>query len=193
MYDGFYWMNRFGDPGYRYHVLLSRIWGTLALRLANADLLPFDFAAYARHLRGFVSDLEKASEKGRLDLSRLRTGVDAFEAAGRRLTEAALGALASGAPAPDLARRVNQGILDVERNWLDPDGLPGRPWFRHTLYAARYTYAHLELPGLTEAAEEKDWDRAARQAAILERAVARNVELVETLAKELGAATAARP
>jgi N-acetylated-alpha-linked acidic dipeptidase len=185
MYDGFYWMNRFGDPGYRYHVLLCRIWGTLALRLANADLLPFDFAAYARHLRGFLEDLEKATEKGRLDLSRLRKGVDAFETAGQRLNEASLHALAAGTLAPELAQRVNRGLLEVERNWLDPDGLPGRPWFKHTLYAARYTYAHLELPGLTEAAEEKDWDRAARQAAVLERAVTRNAELVEAMAREL--------
>jgi N-acetylated-alpha-linked acidic dipeptidase len=185
MYDGFYWMNHFGDPGYRYHVLLSRIWGTLALRLANADLLPFDFAAYARHLLRFVGDLEHATEKGRLDLSRLRTGIGGFETAGRRLNEAALAALAAGPPSPDLARRVNRGILDVERNWLDPEGLPGRPWFKHTLYAARYTYAHLELPGVTEAAEEKDWDRAARQAAILERAVARNTQLLDGLASAL--------
>jgi N-acetylated-alpha-linked acidic dipeptidase len=178
-------MNRFGDPGYRYHVLVSRLWGTLALRLANSDLLPFDFAAYARYLRAFVDDLEKATGKGRLDLARVREGVLDFEAAGGRLEAAEHLALASGPPAPDLARRVNRGVLDVERNWLDPDGLPGRPWFKHTLYAARYTYAHLELPGLTEAAEEKDWERAARQASILERALARNSALVDTLAREL--------
>ena len=185
VYDDFLWMNRFGDPGYRYHVLLSRIWGTLALRLANADLLPFDFAAYARHLRVFVADLEKATEKGRLDLARLRAAGDAFDAAGRKLNDARARALGVGVPAPDLARRLNRGVLEVERNWLDPDGLPGRPWFKHTLYAARYTYAHLELPGLTEAAEERDWDRAARQAAILERAVARNAELLDRLARDL--------
>jgi N-acetylated-alpha-linked acidic dipeptidase len=187
MYDGFTWMNRFGDPGYRYHVLLSRVWGTLALRLANADLLPFDFASYARHLRRFVADLDRATEKGRLDLTRLRAGIDAFEAAGRALNDARARVLASGVPAPDLARRVNRGIVDVERNWLDPDGLPGRPWFKHTLYAARYTYAHLELPGLTEAAEEKDWERAARQAAVLERAVARNAGLLDSLARDVSA------
>jgi N-acetylated-alpha-linked acidic dipeptidase len=193
MYDGFAWMNRVGDPGYRYHVLLSRIWGTLALRLANADLPPFDFASYARHLRGFVADLDRASEKGRIDLARLRTEIDAFEAAGHRLSEAQTRALASGVPAPDVARRVDRGVLEVERNWLDPDGLPGRPWFKHTLYAARYTYAHLELPGLTEAAEEKDWDRAARQAAILEHAVARNAALLDGLSRELSAVSSPLP
>jgi N-acetylated-alpha-linked acidic dipeptidase len=192
-YDGFHWMNRFGDPGYRYHVLVSRIWGSLALRLANADLLPFDFAAYGRHLRRFVDDLEGETEKGRLDLSRLRAGIDAFEAGGRALNEAVSRALASGTPRPDIALRVNRGILEVERNWLDPEGLPGRPWFKHTLYAARYTYAHLELPGLTEAAEEKDWERAARQAAVLERAVARNAERVNALAQDLPGASPQRP
>jgi N-acetylated-alpha-linked acidic dipeptidase len=192
MYDGFLWMNRVGDPGYRYHVLLARIWGSLALRLANADLLPFDFAAGARHLRAFVDDLEKSTERGRLDLSPLRSGISALEAAGRGLNEARARALASGAPPLDLARRVNRGILETERNWLDPDGLPGRPWFKHTLYAARYTYAHLELPGLTEAVEEKDWPRAARQAAVLERALVRNVELVGRVARELAGEAAAR-
>jgi N-acetylated-alpha-linked acidic dipeptidase len=187
MYDDFLWMNRVGDPGYRYHVLLSRFWGTLALRLADAELLPFDLAAYARHLRAFVDDLEGTAGKGRLDLSRVRAGVSAFEAAGQRLSEAERLALGRGAPSPGLARRVNSGLREVERNWLDADGLPGRPWFRHSLYAARYTYAHLELPGITEAAEEKDWARAASQATILERALARNVELVERLGKELAA------
>ena len=37
MYDDFYWMNQFGDPGYRYHTLMSVIWGRLALRLARGD------------------------------------------------------------------------------------------------------------------------------------------------------------
>ena len=185
VYDDFYWMNQFGDPGYRYHVLLAQIWGTLALRLANAELLAFDFAVQARHLRAFVNDLEEATEKGRLHLSGLRSRIDELESAGERLNEAARRALDTGALTPEAAHRVNRGILEVERNWLDPEGLPGRPWFRHTLYAARFTYAHLELPGVTEAAEEGDWDRAARQAAVLERAVARNVALVDELARAL--------
>src|ERR1022692_4371417 len=39
-YDDCFWMNHVGDPGYRYHTLMSQLWGVLALRLANADLLP---------------------------------------------------------------------------------------------------------------------------------------------------------
>src|SRR3984957_18301038 len=58
-YDDFFWMNHFGDPGYRYHTLMSQLWGVLALRLANADLLPFDFASYASNIRQFVDELAK--------------------------------------------------------------------------------------------------------------------------------------
>ncbi len=58
-YDDFFWMNHFGDPGYRYHTLMSQLWGVLALRLANADLLPFDFASYAANIRQFVNELAK--------------------------------------------------------------------------------------------------------------------------------------
>ena len=56
-YDDFFWMNHFGDPGYKYHTLMSQLWGVTALRLANADLLPFDFATYASNIRQFVNDL----------------------------------------------------------------------------------------------------------------------------------------
>ena len=57
--------------------------------------------------------------------------------------------------------------MAVERNWLIPGGIPGRPWYKHALYACRQTYAHLELPGLTEAAEIGDTPVAQRQATIL--------------------------
>jgi N-acetylated-alpha-linked acidic dipeptidase len=69
-------------------------------------------------------------------------------------------------------------MMQVERNWLNPAGIPGRPWFKHTLYAARYTYAHLEVPGLTEAVETKNWESAKQQAAILEEAVKKNTQLL---------------
>src|SRR5271156_4341024 len=47
VYDDFYWMKHFGDPKFAYHPALARILGTVALRLDEADILPFDFPAYA--------------------------------------------------------------------------------------------------------------------------------------------------
>ena len=75
--------------------------------------------------------------------------------------------------------------MEVERNWLHPSGIAGRPWYRHLLYACRNTYAHLELPGLTEAVESGDASLTRQQAAVLESALRVNAELVNQLNLEL--------
>ncbi len=195
-YDDFFWMNHFGDPGYRYHTLMSQLWGVLALRLANADLLPFDFASYASNIRQFVNELAKnnktlweqtspATQHLPLDLKPILDAIDDFEAAGKRLDESAARALAAGPIDPKLAATINHGAMQVERNWLNPDGIPGRPWFKHILYGARYTYAHMELPGLTEAVEKQDWPTAKQQAEILRQALMNNTKLVDELNAKL--------
>ena len=184
-YDDFFWMNHFGDPGYRYHTLMSQLWGVLALRLANADLLPFDFASYADNIRQFVNELTKDKDLAQLDLKPVLGAIDDFEAAGKRLDLYAASALVSGAIDPRIAATINHGTMQVERNWLNPDGIPGRPWFKHMLYGARFTYAHLELPGLTEAVEKQDWTTARQQAEILRQALDNNTKLVNELSSGL--------
>jgi N-acetylated-alpha-linked acidic dipeptidase len=208
-YDDFYWMNHFGDPGYHYHTLMSQLWGVTALRLANADLLPFDFASYAANIRQFVQELttknkpvilsEVAGSRSEaaaqskdlvsrldladviLDLINVMKEINAFEAAGKKLNESLKMKLAAGPIDPKLALTLNHGMMQVERNWLNPDGIPGRPWFKHILYGARFTYAHLELPGLTEAVEAQDWPVAKQQAEILQRALEKNTKLLNEL------------
>jgi len=223
-YDDFFWMNHFGDPGYKYHTLMTQLWGVTALRLANADILPFDFATYASNIRQFVKDLannntsvilsaarsnERAESKdpvpaststslkrssltkpipvsrnaapANLDLTEVMNQIDNFEAAGKNLNASLQAKLATKAIDPQLATQINHGMMQLERNWLNPDGIPGRPWFKHILYGARYTYAHLELPGLTEAVEKQDWPTAKQQADILRRALEKNTKLLSDL------------
>jgi N-acetylated-alpha-linked acidic dipeptidase len=188
MYDDFYWMNHFGDPGYRYHVLMSQLWGVLALRLANADLLPFDFANYANNIRDFVHDLSAGKDMSQLDLNPLLDGVKQFGDAGTRLNQSLSRGLMAGNIRAAQTQVINHAMMQVERNWLNPDGIPGRPWFKHMLYGARYTYAHLELPALTEAVEKQDWPTAKQQAELLQRAVVENTKLLQGLNSQLGAA-----
>jgi len=182
MYDSFFWMNHFGDPGYRYHRLMAQLWGVLALRLANAEILPFDFDSYGDHVRLFVTELGHRTgvlrRKSRVSLDSLRERISEFQIAGRDFNRAVTSALASGQLSAQLTIKVNRQLMEVERNWLHAEGIPGRPWFKHLLYAARYTYAHLELPGLTEAVEAGKWDVAKEQARILEDAVAKNTALL---------------
>ena len=185
MYDDFYWINHFGDPGYRYHTLMSQLWGVIALRLANSDLLPFDFGEYGENIGLFVDEMAKGKDLSRLDLRPLRAAIAEFVAAGRKLDAAEQQALASGKLNSALQQEVNLGAMQVERNWLNPQGIPGRPWFEHILYGARYTYAHLEIPAITEAVEKADWTTAQQQTELLRQAVEKNTQLVQELATRL--------
>ena len=187
MYDDFYWMNKFGDPGYKYHATMSALWGLTALRLAQADILPFDFAFYGRTLNSFIEDLKKNPryEAKKTDLDTLQKRASAFEAAGKNVKSLLDRFVASGKIDTQAAEQYNQSILKVESNWLNPDGIPGRPWFKHLLYCARYTYAHVELPGITEAIESQNWEEAQRQSEILAKAIDTNTALLQQMERKL--------
>jgi N-acetylated-alpha-linked acidic dipeptidase len=182
MYDDHYWMSHIADPDFAYHVALTRVWGVLALRLANADALPLDFGAYGRALDGFLGTLERenpATAK-QLTLKKLRQQIAEFEKEGSTLNAAVAKEMAAGKASPEKIAKLNGELMEVESNWLEPAGIPGRPWFQHLIYSSRYTYAHLELPGLTEAVENRDWGVAREQQKLLEKAVEKNTNLLKT-------------
>ena len=52
-------MSRIGDPGFRYHEAMTKLWGVMALRLANADALPLDYRPYATRIGEFAADVQK--------------------------------------------------------------------------------------------------------------------------------------
>jgi len=181
-YDDHFWMSQIGDPSFEYHAALTRIWGLTALRLANSDILPYDFAANAVALRNFLGELERLNKitPQLLALKQLYERIAGLETAGRELREITMHDLASGNVNPEKVQHLNEQLLQVESNWLDPAGIPGRPWFQHMLYGARYTYAHLEFPGLTEAVEGANWKLAAEQVKLLDAALVKNSELLRS-------------
>jgi N-acetylated-alpha-linked acidic dipeptidase len=179
MYDDHFWMEHFGDLGFKYHIVISDLWGLLALRLANANVLPFDFAAYAANIHEFVRDLDQHSKvQKNVDLRPLLSKIGELEKAGQELNATASRGRSANTLNRAAAEKLSQQLMQAESNWLAPQGIPGRPWFQHLLYAARYTYAHLELPGLTEAAEKGDWAVAKTQVALLKAAVEKNTQLL---------------
>ncbi len=187
MYDDFYWMNHFGDPGYKYHATMSQLWGVTALRLAQSDILPIDFAYYGDTINQFLTELEKNKK---YDPAKLNLA-PAHEAA-RNLVSAATDAasllgpeLASGKLTVAQSAAINASLMKGESNFILPGGIPGRPWFKHILYSARYTYAHLELPAITEAVESGNWPEAQRQTEILTNAINAETALMKQIAAEL--------
>lgn len=192
-YDNHYWIANIGDPGFKYHTLMAQFWGTVALRLANADVLPYSMETYAGSVREFVRELDGLKDvDGNLDRAPLVEGTRALRAAARRLDHAVARALAGGTLGAADADRVNQDLLAFENNWAHPAGIPGRPWFKHLLYAPRYTYAAMTLPGITEAAERGDWAVAREQATLVQQALTTNTALLDGAASRLAgpAATA---
>lgn len=169
MYDNHNWVATIGDPGFRYHVAMTQIWGLLAMRLASADVIPLDYEPYALTIAGFIDEIASRGPAPGLDEAK-RAAQEMREAAAafnRRRADA----LKSGDQ--QAIRELNARLLRVERALLDPAGIPGRPWYRHQVYAPKYTYAPELLPGVAEALEAGDQARAAAQAKALAAALRR--------------------
>jgi N-acetylated-alpha-linked acidic dipeptidase len=171
VYDNFRWMEKYGDPEFLYHAAAAKLWGLMAMRLASADIVPLRFSSYASDLQVDLDALRRdAIRRARTpadpatgakppiapDFSEILTALNDLRAAGESADRAAEAAMKSGDAAA--ARRINEALMQVEREFLDPKGLPARPWFRHLLIAPGLTtgYAPWPFPALQQAVEERD-------------------------------------
>jgi N-acetylated-alpha-linked acidic dipeptidase len=141
-FDSFYWMSHFGDPDFAYHVAAAQLWGTMAMRLADAEGLPFDYTDYANQVREYFNDSMRLARARKLD-----SGVDekamndaiknfADEAARverERQRLAGDGNRSSSSEAK--LSRLNDALMNAERAFIDDRGLNGRPWYKHEIYA----------------------------------------------------------
>jgi N-acetylated-alpha-linked acidic dipeptidase len=190
VYDSFYWYTHFSDGDFKHSAALARVMGTALLRLAGADVLPFEFTGTASTLGGYLEELQKLSTdtKASVDLQPLRKSIDALRVAAEKY-EATLRRARQGAP-PDAATltELNRTLYTSERAFRYEAGLPRRDWFKHLAYAPGfYTgYGVKTLPGIREAIEEKQFDEARRFVPIVASAVDRlrgSVEKATSLAK----------
>lgn len=185
-YDNFFWMSHFGDPQFRYHAAMSTIWGMAALRLANADILPFDYAAYAKEISNYIREIEKkAAIPLASEIKFLLDRVDGFENAAERLNQRIKNLLNSEASiSSDATNSINSALIKAERCFRTEEGIPQRPWYKHLIYACKYTYAPEVLPGITEAVEKKDWGLARNQILLLSKAVDKACQVLLSAANE---------
>jgi N-acetylated-alpha-linked acidic dipeptidase len=195
IYDDFYWYTHFADTDFVYGRALSQTAGTAVIRLADAALLPFQFGDFAETVRGYVNELKKLDSDQRAQIEETNREIEegAFAAAAdpRKISippphspvpphlnfaplENGIDALTRSAQKYDAARAkasasnvqaVNAKLIESERRLTDAAGLPGRPWFRHMIYAPGfYTgYGVKTIPGVREAIEQKRWQEADEQ------------------------------
>lgn len=175
LYDDFEWMSRFGDPGFRYQATMARLWGVLALRFADADVVPLDYSLYPREIAAYVRELQKtAPESCRGALEALLARCERWQAAATVVTSQMQG-FASGVDVPGQSPTalLNQGLMAEERALLNYGGIPGRPWFRHLIYAPLPSYEAETLPALREALMANDVESFQSQARELSAALER--------------------
>jgi N-acetylated-alpha-linked acidic dipeptidase len=77
--------------------------------------------------------------------------------------------------------------MQSERQLIDPDGLPKRPWYRHLLYAPGfYTgYGVKTMPGVRESIEQKQYADAEREIVRVARALDRETALINAASTDL--------
>ncbi|MDE3104528.1 MAG: M28 family metallopeptidase [Acidobacteriota bacterium] len=181
VFDNYNWFVRFADPTFVYEQQQARILGLEALHLASADVLPFDEVNYANHIRSALQQARQDAARHNLalDLGPALTAADRMLAASLRTN-----ALEEHPPAD--ATALNHALRQVETDLLAPQGLPNRPWYRHTIFApGEFTgYAAVVLPGVTEAIDAGDQQRAQAQVAVLAAALQRAAATLESAVAE---------
>jgi N-acetylated-alpha-linked acidic dipeptidase len=178
VFDNFAWFKKFGDPDFVYEQQMARVFGLEALRMANADVLPYDYEEYGREIATYLDAAKKRAEGKFSDRA---LDFNAVTAAAKRFQDAGVKILAKQKNPPRDAARLNQALRGAERALLSPDGLPHRPWYRHTIYApGEYTgYAAVVIPGVNEALDKGDAERVRQQLAVLTAALERAAGALE--------------
>ncbi|MDB4882995.1 MAG: peptidase [Gemmatimonadetes bacterium] len=159
-YDDFAWMSTFGDPTFSYHATAARLGAAMVLRLANADILPFDYVEFARTMQRYVPGLERTlALKGwnTTSTQALRSAIGRMEREAASFARGRDSALAGSISRPRRGA-TNAALRDVERALTRPNGLRTRPWYRNLIYVADEDngYANMVFPSVNEAIRGSD-------------------------------------
>jgi N-acetylated-alpha-linked acidic dipeptidase len=177
VFDNYAWFTANADPHFVYLQEMARVLGLEGLRMADTDVLPFDYVTYAHSITAYLDAAKKKA--GELRLSELDFS-PAEEAASRFTTAAQKVYAEQSAPSGDL-NKLNEALRQAETDFTAPAGLPNRPWYKHVIYApGEYTgYAAVVIPGVNEAIDAKDQGRAAQQLTVLAAALDRAAQTLE--------------
>lgn len=158
-YDSYAWMTKFGDPKFEYHTAAAKVATAMLLRLADADVLPYDYVEYARTMRRYVAPIDGAVQQKHwsASTSALGASIDRLEREAQSFNAARDAALA-GPSSTQVLARTNAALMQVERALLRPQGLRTRPWFRNLIYVADENngYANMVFPSINEAIRAND-------------------------------------
>jgi N-acetylated-alpha-linked acidic dipeptidase len=226
IYDDFYWYTHFGDTKFVYERALAQTAGTALMRMADAQLLPFDFHDFADTVHMYVGELHKYLKDQQTQITETNRELDegVFAAVAdptktsvpperkavppnlnfaplddadanltqstARFEQALATAEANGAISLDAATlaQVNALLIESERKLTLDAGLPGRPWYKHQIYApGAYTgYGVKTLPRVREAMEQDQWEEADKQIPVVAQVLREEAALIDQTTGLLG-------
>ena len=116
-----------------------------------------------------VGPPERDSDVPQIDLAPLDQAAQRLAHSAQAFDQAYAAQAAGGFAMPaEKRQQVNALIGRMEQALGDPDGLPGRPWFKHMVYAPGMLtgYGVKTVPGVREAIEARRWQEAGRYAVV---------------------------
>jgi N-acetylated-alpha-linked acidic dipeptidase len=182
VFDNYNWFIKFADPTFVYEQQMARVFGLELLHMADADVLPYDYRLYGSEVLGYVTAAERRA-------SGLKMGLDfsAADAAAKRFADAgeAVYKLQTSPQSATKLAMLNTALRDAETALLNRDGLPHRPWYKHTIYdPGEFTgYAAVVIPGVTEGIDAGDSARTQEQISVLARQLNLASSLLESASK----------
>lgn len=175
-YDSFDWMDKFGDPGFQYHETIAKLWALVAANLVETPVIQLNATDYANGLKGYVDSVKAKAKEASPAVEE-----DIFDPLDRAISHFQFAATIHDGTAAQLLndlyysdipwwkwwekvklyyaiRRINTKYKLLERKFLYADGLDGRPWFKHVVFApGKWTgYAGATFPGIVEGIEAGD-------------------------------------
>ncbi|NXW10164.1 FOLH1 carboxypeptidase, partial [Fregetta grallaria] len=180
VYETYEIVERFYDPTFKNHLTVAQVRGGLVFELANSVVLPFDCRDYASTVRGYAHIIYNLSRNHEEELATYNVSFDALFSAVKNFTEVAA-SFHERLQQIDInnliaVRSLNDQLMFLERAFIDPLGLPGRPFYRHVIFApsSHNKYAGESFPGIYDAMfdiknkadQHEAWEEVKRQISI---------------------------
>ena len=220
-YDTPWHWDQFADKDEVYGKLFAQTAGTIVMRIADAEIMPYSFNELGLTVNEYTTSLKNELKQLQTDSATrsrlLKSGgyvlandpknpvapppelamppamdFTALDSALEKLKAAAADYAQASAKAPSLPadkrKQINDGLAVAERKLVAADGLPGRPWTKHLIYApGTFTgYGASTLPGVREALEAGRFDEAKQQLGVLAQALNDEAAFIEGLASQAG-------
>ncbi|XP_030854933.1 N-acetylated-alpha-linked acidic dipeptidase 2 isoform X2 [Strongylocentrotus purpuratus] len=153
MYETFFLVSEIMDHSFEYHLAVTRVWAELARSLADSLILPIGVVDTAEKITGSIATLKDFYED---QMAEQGITWDTIESASSNLTTAAKAFESNVADMekndPFAVRRVNDQLMQFERAFIDPLGLPGRNLQRHVVFApsSKDAYKGDAFPGIVD-------------------------------------------